>query len=297
MSEQIQAKRELVTPGHYGCPGCGATVAMQQTLSVLGEDTIVVMTAGCWSSLIGIYPYTCITVPVVSVAFGATASVAAGIKAGLTVQGNDHTTVLAFAGDGGTFDIGFQPLSGVVERNDDILFICYDNEAYMNTGIQRSSATPAGGWTTTTPDSARKSQKKKNMVEIMAAHRIPYTATASIGAPEDLKEKLEKAKNIKGSRFIHLFASCPTGWRHATELSIEVARQAVKSRVFPLYEVFNGETWQLSVMPEKEGVDGYLKNQGRFKKMSVEERARMQMRVDDDWQRLINRCQAPNAAG
>ena len=245
MSEQIQAKRELFTPGHYGCPGCGATVAMQQTLSVLGEDTIVVMTAGCWSSLIGIYPYTCLTVPVVSVAFGATASVAAGIKAGLTIQGNDHTTVLAFAGDGGTFDIGFQPLSGVVERNDDILFICYDNEAYMNTGIQRSSATPAGGWTTTTPDSARKGQRKKNMVEIMAAHRIPYTATASIGAPEDLKEKLEKAKNIKGSRFIHLFASCPTGWRHATELSIEVARQAVKSRVFPLYEVFNGDTWQI----------------------------------------------------
>ena len=135
------------------------------------------------------------------------------------------------------------------------------------------------------------------MVEIMAAHRIPYAATASIGAPEDLKEKLEKAKKIKGSRFIHLFASCPTGWRHATELSIEVARQAVKSRVFPLYEVFEGDTWQLSAMPEKEGVDAYLKHQGRFKKMSVEERDRMQMRVDDDWQRLINRCQAPRAVG
>jgi pyruvate/2-oxoacid:ferredoxin oxidoreductase beta subunit len=296
MSEQIQTKRELFTPGHYGCPGCGATVAMKQTLEVLGEDTIVVMTAGCWSSLIGISPYTCLTVPVVSVAFGATASVAAGIKAGLTIQGNDHTTVLAFAGDGGTFDIGFQPLSGVVERNDDILFICYDNEAYMNTGIQRSSATPAGGWTTTTPDSARKGQRKKNIVEIMAAHRIPYTATATIGVPEDLKEKLEKAKKIKGSRFIHLFASCPTGWRHATELSIEVARQAVKSRVFPLYEVFDGDTWKLSAMPEKEGVDGYLKNQGRFRKMSAGEREQLQKQVDNDWQRLINKCQDPNAA-
>ena len=135
------------------------------------------------------------------------------------------------------------------------------------------------------------------MVEIMAAHRIPYAATASIGAPEDLKEKLEKAKNIKGSRFIHLFASCPTGWRHATELSIEVARQAVTSRVFPLYEVFDGDTWQLSPMPEKESVDAYLNHQGRFKNMSAEERGRMQIQVDDDWQRLINRCQAPKAAG
>ena len=297
MSEQTQVKRELITPGHYGCPGCGAVVAMRLTLSVLGEDTIVVMPAGCWSTMIGIYPYTCLTVPVVSVAFATTAASAAGIKAGLSIQDNDHTTVLAWAGDGGTFDIGLQALSGAVERNDDILFICYDNEAYMNTGIQRSSATPAGAWTTTTPDPTRKGQRKKNMVEIMAAHRIPYAATASIGAPEDLKEKVEKAKNTKGSRFVHLFASCPTGWRHATDLSIEVARQAVKSRVFPLYEVTNGDAWQLSSMPEKEGVDAYLKHQGRFKDMSVDERDRMQMQVDDDWQRLVNRCQAPNPAG
>jgi pyruvate/2-oxoacid:ferredoxin oxidoreductase beta subunit len=295
MSEQIQAKRELFIPGHYGCPGCGATVAMRQTLSVLGEDTIVVLTAGCWSSLMGIYPYTCLTIPVVSVAYGAAASVAAGIKAGLTIQGNDHTTVMAFAGDGGTFDIGFQPLSGVAERNDDIIFVCYDNEAYMNTGIQRSSSTPAGAWTTTTPDSARKGQRKKNMVEIMAAHRIPYAATASIGAPEDLKEKFEKAKNIKGSRFIHLFASCPTGWRHATDLSIEIARKAVASRMFPLYEVFNGDIWQISSMPEKENVDAYLNYQGRFKKMSAGERDHLQAQVDDDWQRLINRCQTTKA--
>ena len=294
MNESVREQRDLFTPGHYGCPGCGAALAMRQTLSVLGEDTIVVMPAGCWSTFIGIYPYSGLTVPVVSVAFATTAAIAAGVKAGLSIQDNDHTTVLAWAGDGGTFDIGFQALSGAVERNDDILFICYDNEAYMNTGIQRSSATPAGGWTTTTPDAARKSQRKKNMVEIMAAHRIPYTATASIGAPQDLKEKVEKAKNTKGSRFIHLFASCPTGWRHATELSIEVARQAVKSRVFPLYEVTDGDTWQLSPMPEKEGIDAYLNYQGRFKKMSAEERGRMQMQVDDDWQRLINRCRVPN---
>jgi pyruvate/2-oxoacid:ferredoxin oxidoreductase beta subunit len=296
MKEHTQTKRDLFTPGHYGCPGCGAALAMRQTLSVLGEDTIVVMPAGCWSTLIGIYPYSCLTVPVISVAFATTAATAAGIKAGLTIQDNNHTTVLAWAGDGGTFDIGLQALSGAVERNDDILFICYDNEAYMNTGIQRSSATPAGGWTTTTPDSALKVQKKKNIVEIMAAHRIPYAATACIGAPEDLKGKLNKAKDIKGSRFIHLFASCPTGWRHAPELSVEVAREAVKSRVFPLYEVFNGDTWQLSPMPDKTNVADYLKHQGRFKTISAGDHHHFQKQVDDDWLRLIVKCQAPKAA-
>ncbi|PKN29067.1 MAG: 2-ketoisovalerate ferredoxin oxidoreductase [Deltaproteobacteria bacterium HGW-Deltaproteobacteria-21] len=290
MNEQAREKRDLFTPGHYGCPGCGAALAMRQTLSVLGEDTIIVMPAGCWSTFIGIYPYSCLSVPVLSVAFASTAAVAAGVKSGLEIQGNDHTTVLAWAGDGGTFDIGLQALSGAVERNEDILFICYDNEAYMNTGIQRSSATPAGGWTTTTPDSARKSQRKKNIVEIMAAHRIPYAATACIGAPADLADKVEKAKTIKGSRFIHLFASCPTGWRHAPELTLEVARQAIKSRVFPLYEVFDGDTWKLSPMPDKEAVNAYLKHQGRFKKLSGAEHQHLQKQVDDDWERLLHKC-------
>ena len=290
MREQAQEKRELFTPGHYGCPGCGAALAMRQTLSVLGEDTIIVMPAGCWSTFVGIYPYSCLTVPVVSVAFASTAAVAAGVKSGLSIQGNEHTTVLAWAGDGGTFDIGVQAISGAAERNEDILFICYDNEAYMNTGIQRSSATPAGGWTTTTPDSARKGQRKKAMVEIMAAHRIPYAATASIGAPDDLAGKVKTAKSIKGFRFIHLFASCPTGWRHATELTLEVARDAVKSRVFPLYEVFDGIDWKASPMPGKESVDAYLKQQGRFRKMSDSEHRQFQMQVDDDWQRLLNKC-------
>ncbi len=292
MNEQAREERELFTPGHYGCPGCGAALAMRQTLSVLGEDTIIVMPAGCWSTFIGIYPYSCLTVPVLSVAFASTAAVAAGVKSGLSIQGDDHTTVLAWAGDGGTFDIGLQALSGAAERNEDILFICYDNEAYMNTGIQRSSATPVGGWTTTTPDSARKGQRKKDIVEIMAAHRIPYAATASIGAPADLTNKVKRAKSIKGSRFIHLFASCPTGWRHSPELTLEVAREAVKSRVFPLYEVFDGDEWKISSMPKKESVDRYLKHQGRFKKMSAGEHQRFQKQVDDDWQRLLNRSRS-----
>jgi pyruvate/2-oxoacid:ferredoxin oxidoreductase beta subunit len=297
MKEQLKHKRDLVTPGHYGCPGCGGALAMRQALSVLGEDTIAVLTASCWTSMIGIFPYTCLTVPVMSVAFGTAAATAAGVKASLIAQDNNHTTVLAWAGDGGTFDIGLQGLSGAVERNDDILYICYDNEAYMNTGMQRSSATPAGGWTTTTPESAPKKQRKKNIVEIMAAHRIPYAATASIGAPDDLRNKIKKAKDIKGSRFIHIFASCPTGWRHASELSIEVGREAIRSRVFPLYEVFDGVTWQLSPMPDKTSVDAYLKHQGRFKQILDGAKQYFQKQVDDDWQRLQNRCQPPKVTG
>ena len=147
---------------------------------------------------------------------------------------------MAWAGDGGTFDIGLQALSGAAEKNTDILYVCYDNEAYMNTGIQRSSATPPGCWTTTTPVSAPKKEPKKNIVEIMAAHRIPYVASASIGYPQDLMNKVELARKIKGTRFIHLLASCPTGWRHETQLTVEVARLAVQARVHPLFEVHGG---------------------------------------------------------
>ena len=290
MNQGIPHNHELMTPGHFGCPGCGATLAMKLTLSVLGPDTIVVMPAGCWSTLIGIFPFTCLKVPVVSVAFATTASVAAGIKSGLEIQGNDHTIVLGWAGDGGTFDIGIQALSGAAERNDDILYICYDNEAYMNTGVQRSSATPPGGWTTTTPASALKKQNKKNIISIMASHGIPYAATASIGDAGDLKEKLQKAQGIRGTRFIHLLASCPTGWRHKPELSVEVARLAVRSRVFPLYEVIDGETWRLSPMPERTDVKPYLKIQGRFNSMSQEEEERFQETVDRNWQSLERRC-------
>ena len=286
----------LFFPGHFGCPGCGAALAMRQVLGALGPDTIVVMPAGCWSTLIGIYPYSCLKVPVISVAFETTAATAAGIRAALHRRGDDHTTVLAWAGDGGTFDIGFQALSGAAERNDDILYVCYDNEAYMNTGIQRSSATPAGCWTTTTPTSALKTQRKKNIVDIMAAHGVPYAATAAISHPDDLATKIRTAHATRGTRFIHLFASCPTGWRHAPEFTVEVARQAVQSRVFPLYEVFEGRRWQLSPMDDKCSVDRYLDLQGRFKPMGEEGRRHFQEAVDQKWQDLTARCQAARQA-
>jgi pyruvate/2-oxoacid:ferredoxin oxidoreductase beta subunit len=283
-------KEKTMGPGHLACAGCGAAIAMRHALEALGPKTYVVMPAGCWSTFIGIYPYSCLSVPVMSVAFATTAATASGLKAGLDRLGRQEETVLAWAGDGGTFDIGIQALSGAAERNEDIIFVCYDNEAYMNTGIQRSSATPLGTVTTTTPASAPKRQKKKDIVAIMAAHGVPYTATASIAYPDDLIAKLTKARSIRGTKFLHLYASCPTGWRHAPELSVEVARMAVKSRVFPLYEVTDGENWQLSPMPEKEPIDAYLKIQGRFKVMGPEAAAEFQNNVDRSWQSLIRKC-------
>jgi pyruvate ferredoxin oxidoreductase beta subunit/2-oxoisovalerate ferredoxin oxidoreductase beta subunit len=291
MNEHAQQKRDLFIPGHYGCPGCGATLAMRQTLSVLGEDTIVVMPAGCWSTLIGIYPYTCLTVPVISVAFGSTAAIAAGIKSGLSIQGNDHTTVLAWAGDGGTFDIGLQALSGAVERNDDILFICYDNEAYMNTGIQRSSATPYGAWTTTTPVKHFKNRPKKDIDAIMAAHRIPYLATASVAYPEDMFKKAKKAKETKGTRFLHIYAPCPSGWKSRPEDTVKLARLAVQTGIFPLFEIEDGERTTISIkVKERKPINDYLRLQGRFRHLKEQDIAAMQAEVDRKNERLLKNC-------
>jgi pyruvate ferredoxin oxidoreductase beta subunit/2-oxoisovalerate ferredoxin oxidoreductase beta subunit len=284
-------QENLMGTGNLACPGCGASLAMRYALEALGPRTMVVVPAGCWSTFVGIYPYTCLAVPTMSVAFETAASTAGGVKAGLEAQGVADVTVMAWAGDGGTFDIGFQALSGAAERNDDILYVCYDNEAYMNTGIQRSSATPRGCWTTTTPAAAVKPQPKKDMVAIMAAHGVPYAATASIGFPHDFMAKLKKAKDIGGTRFIHLFASCPTGWRHETHLAVEIAQKAVASRVFPLYEVTDGEDWRLSEMPPPEPVDDYLGMQGRFKAgLAAGGAAGFQAEVDRRWRRLAARC-------
>jgi pyruvate ferredoxin oxidoreductase beta subunit/2-oxoisovalerate ferredoxin oxidoreductase beta subunit len=284
-------QQNLMGPGNLACPGCGASLAMRYALEALGPRTMVVMPAGCWSTFVGIYPHTCLAVPTMSVAFETAASTASGIKAGLEAQGADDVTVMAWAGDGGTFDIGFQALSGAAERNDDILYVCYDNEAYMNTGIQRSSATPRGCWTTTTPASAIKPQPKKDMVAIMAAHGVPYAATASIGFPADFMQKLAKAKDMPGTKFIHLFASCPTGWRHEAHLSVEIAQKAVACRAFPLYEVEEGETWRLSAMPEPEPVEEYLRLQGRFKAgLAAGGPEEFQREVDRRWRGLQARC-------
>ncbi len=281
---------ELMNPGHLGCPGCGATIAMKFALQALGENTMVVIPACCWGVIAGPYPQSALNVPVLQTAFATAGAAASGLRAALDMRGESDTTVLTWAGDGGTFDIGFQSLSGAVERNEDCIFVCYDNEAYMNTGVQRSSATPYGMRTTTTPAGQWKRTGKKNILEAMAAHRLPYAATASIGYPEDLIRKFEKAKTIRGgSRFLHVLAPCPTGWRIESEMTVKIARLAVQTNVFPLYEVDGGVKYTLNFKGER-GVGDYLAVQGRFKHLSASDFARIQEMVDNEWKLLLKKA-------
>ncbi len=285
-------EEELMNSGHLACQGCGATIAMRVVLKALGKKTVLCIPACCWSVIDGPFPYSSLDVPIFHCAFETAASSASGVKAGLEMVGDTETTVVAWAGDGGTFDIGIQALSGTAERNDDILYICYDNEAYMNTGIQRSSATPYGAWTTTTPVKHFKNRPKKDMVAIMAAHLIPYVATASIGYPEDLFRKVKKAKDIRGTRFIHIYAPCPSGWKTRPEDTIKLSRMVVQNGSFPLYEIEDGTKYKLSIkLKDKKSVDDYLRIQGRFRHLTEEEVDYIQAEVDKKWKRILALCE------
>jgi len=283
-------EEEYLMSGHLACAGCGATIAMRYALKALGKDVIVVIPACCWTIIPGAFPHTALKVSLYHAAFETAASTATGVKAGLEMKGDSTTTVLAWAGDGGTFDIGLQALSGAAERNDDFIYICYDNEAYMNTGIQRSSATPFLTWTTTTPVRRAKEEAKKNIMEIMAAHRIPYAATASVAYPEDFFQKMKKAKEIRGLKFIHILASCPTGWRLPSQLSIKAARLAALTRIFPLYEIENGEKYTINLKQEPRPVQEYLKLQGRFSHLTDSEIEVIQENVGRAWERLMKKA-------
>ncbi len=291
MAKLTIPKEELLIPGHMGCLGCGGALAMRYVLKALGKRTIVSVPACCWAIMSGIFPNTCLKVPMVNTAFETTGASVSGIRAALDALGIEDVNVLGFAGDGGTLDIGIQALSGAVERGHDIIYVCYDNEAYMNTGIQRSSGTPEGAWTTTTPvgdTQAWKKGPKKNMVEIMVAHKIPYTATATVAYPEDLIKKVTKAKEIKGPKYIHIFAPCPTGWRMPPGKAVEIARLAVQTHVFPLYEVENG-VYNVSKKPKKKPIIDYLKMQGRFKHLPPEFVEKFQNEVDREWEILLKK--------
>ncbi len=286
MIKELVPRRELVDPGHLACPGCGAPLAMRLVLKELGEKTIVVLPACCWSIIAGPYPQSSLHVPLYHTAFETAAAVASGIRAALDVRGDTDTTVMAWAGDGGTFDIGLQALSGAAERNEDFLYVCYDNEAYMNTGIQRSSATPWGAWTTTTPRSQPQGTKKKDILSIMAAHRIPYAATACVSYPADLLEKVRKAKSIRGTRFLHILSPCPPGWKFSDEQSIEMGRKAVQNRIFPLMEVEDGIRWRFTMETDGDRVEPYIKAQGRFRHLTDEDMVRIQDEVNARWEYL-----------
>ncbi|MFQ6088466.1 MAG: 3-methyl-2-oxobutanoate dehydrogenase subunit beta [Candidatus Methanofastidiosia archaeon] len=283
--------KELMTSGTVACQGCGATIAMRHALGALGENTIVIIPACCWSIIAGPFPYSSLKVPLFHTAFETAASVASGVRAALKIKGKD-SQVVAWAGDGGTFDIGIQALSGAVERETDFIYVCYDNEAYMNTGIQRSSSTPFGAWTTTTPVGESKAFKltpKKNMMEIMASHKMPYVATANIAYPEDLQRKFKKAGEIKGSKYIQIFSPCTPGWKIPPHIPIRLGRLAVDTCIYPLYEIENGR-YKINRKPRiKKPVTDYLKLQGRFSHVTSELAKEIQRRVDEEWNILLRK--------
>ena len=281
-------EEELVGSGHLACQGCGATLCMRYALKALGQNTILDIPACCWSVIDGPFPHTSLKVPLYHTAFETAACVASGIRAGLDMLGRKDTNVVAWAGDGGTFDIGIQALSGATERNDNIIYICYDNEAYMNTGIQRSSATPYGAWTTTTPVKHFKKMPKKDLVKIMAAHKIPYTATASVGYPEDFVAKVKKAKEIHGTKFLHIISPCPPGWRSQPEESIQLARLAVSTCYFPIYEIEDGVRYTINkIIKKPKPVKGFLEKQGRFRHLNEEQLEKIQSNVIESYNELL----------
>ena len=286
--QQKYPMSETMKSGHYACPGCGGALAMRQALKVLGEDLVVVIPACCWAVIPGPFPYTNLSIPLMHTAFETTGAVLSGVRAALDIQGKEKTLVMGWAGDGGTFDIGFQAMSAAAERNENVLYVCYDNEAYMNTGIQRSSATPEHAWTTTTPTNEPKKGRKKDIDFIIDAHNIPYFASASPAYPHDLMDKFKKAKDIKGFKFIHIFASCTAGWKMPSEKSIAVMRLAVETRVFPIFEVNNGK-WELTIDPQPKPVKEYLATQGRFKHFKENQILEFQNQVDERWEKIQKR--------
>lgn len=289
----VLSSEELLEPGHLACQGCGAALAMKLALHAIGKNTIVVIPACCWSIIAGPFPYSALNIPVVHTAFETAAAVASAIKSAFEIKGINDINVMAWAGDGGTFDIGIQALSGSAERNDDIIYVCYDNEAYMNTGIQRSSATPYGAWTTTTPEKHYKKRPKKNIIQIMVAHSIPYIATASVAFPGDFMDKMKKASKIRGTKFIHLLSPCPPGWKIPSDMAIKVTRMATDSWVFPLYEIEN-EVYRLTVQPQGTSVASYLKVQGRFSHLRDDDIDTITGMVEKEKERLLRIIESQN---
>jgi len=288
-------KEEYFAPGHRACLGCAEALAVRLACKALGRDVIIVTATGCMEVVSSVLPQTSWRVPWIHTLFENTAAVASGIEAGLKVimrKGKcpaKEIKVVVMAGDGATSDIGLQALSGAFERGHNFLYICLDNEAYMNTGIQRSSATPYGASTTTAPAGTKSIGQvtwKKNMPAIAAAHDIPYVATACPSYPFDLVAKVAKAAAIKGPTYLHILSACPTGWRCAPDLAIKIGRLAVQTRIFPLYEIENGQYKLGSGGARPHPISDYLKLQGRFRHLSEETIKEIQRRVDEEYAKL-----------
>jgi pyruvate ferredoxin oxidoreductase beta subunit len=287
---------EYMLPGNRACQGCGLSLAYRYVLKALRENTILTIPASCLTVLHGLYPITSVTIPCINCTFASTAASASGIVAGLNAVNRSDITVVAVAGDGGTYDIGIQALSGAAERGTDFIFVCYDNEGYMNTGTQRSSATPLGALTTTTPV-LTKQQHKKDMMKIMEAHDLHYLATTSPSYPIDLYDKFVRAKRIKGTRYLQIAAPCPPGWAYPPKDTVKIGRLAVETGIVVLFEIENGKfrfTGRSKTMAEKGNklpVINYMERQGRFRKTSIEQIRQIQRWVDTRWNDYLKRAE------
>ncbi|MGQ4872736.1 MAG: 3-methyl-2-oxobutanoate dehydrogenase subunit beta [Promethearchaeia archaeon] len=289
-------EEELMYPGTRACSGCAMSLIIRITLKALGKNTIVTIPASCSTVLTGMQGFSTLKVSILNTPFATAGASASGIVASLESKNlADDINVLAFAGDGGTTDIGIQALSGAAERGTNFIYMCYDNEAYMNTGVQRSGSTPYGAFTTTTPSGKKK--HRKDMAKILEAHNIPFVATASAGYPLDLYEKVQKAKNIKGTKYIHVHAPCPPGWGFDPRFTIKIAKLAVETGFWPLYEVIEGK-FELSINskkylnPEKrKPIEEYLRAQKRFKNISDEELDIYRKYIDSLWKNIEKRLE------
>lgn len=309
-AKDIAEKPDSFMSGHRACAGCAPATVLRLIMKALRGPTIATFATGCMEVVSTIYPYTSWKIPWIHTAFENVAANASGIETALKIlkkKGRipqEHVDVIAFAGDGGTYDIGIQALSGAVERGHDFLYVLYDNEAYMNTGIQRSGGTPHGASTTTSPAGTvipGKLEYKKPIADIMVAHDIPYAATASPHYWRDLITKARRGIEVNGPAFLHVLTPCPRGWRSDTSKSIEISRLAVETCIFPLWEAMNGE-YQLSapskviaLRPErKKPVEEYLKTQGRFRHLFTPENKQLieeiQKNADRRWQKLLKLC-------
>jgi pyruvate ferredoxin oxidoreductase beta subunit len=294
-ASRLITKKEYFSPGHRACQGCAEALAVRLVAKALGQNVIVSSATGCMEIVSSPLPFTNWRVPWIHVAFENTSAVASGVEAGtkaLIRKGklpDKGTVFLGMGGDGATTDIGLQSLSGAFERGHNFLYVCYDNEAYMNTGIQRSSSTPFGAATTTSPAGKLKPGQitwKKNMAEIAVAHNIPYVATACSSYPFDLIQKVKKAARTNGPAYVHVLSVCPTGWRVPPNKAIWIGRLAVETGVFPLYEVENGK-YRITVdVPELKPVLNYLKPQGRFRHLTPERIDQIQERVTREYNQL-----------
>ncbi len=273
--------------GHVACAGCAEALALRVIMNTVGQDAIGVVAPSCSAVILGGHPMSSVKVPFIHGTLESAAASASGVKRALVAQGKDDTTVLCLAGDGGTYDIGLQALSSAAERNEDILYICFDNEGYMNTGGQKSSSTPKDAVTGSTPTG--KTTHKKNLVEILAAHRIPYIATTSPSHLNDLAAKVEKAKGIRGTKVIIVLIPCLPGWGVADNAAVSTARLAVQSGVFPLFEVEGGLTYTMSEPEKTLPVNSYLANQKRYRHLNDAQISQLQADVDTDWQRLMHK--------